>query len=260
VQFKRNGQEMRRALASASASASAFTFFALSVLSTHAAPVHWSAPESLYVDTDRNACGLVHPVPLKPRPLLLWLHGGMRSARQDKGLTAMVALKPFLKDGAYYLASPSAFAGADWTTAAGLRHIEALLDTLAATYPVKMESLVIAGVSDGSLGALRYAMSGTRKPLRFLLFSAYPQILIPEETLLNAAAFRTTRWDIFQGGRDALFPAADVFPLLKKWSASNPKVRLHLFPNGEHDFNWYGAHAPAEIGALFGRAARPKVP
>jgi hypothetical protein len=181
----------------------------------------------------------------------------MRSARQDKGLTAMVALKPFLKDGAYYLASPSAFTGAEWTTPAGLRHIEALLDTLAALYPVKMDSLVIAGVSDGSLGALRYAIAGKRKPLRFLLFSAYPQAAVSEETLWSAPAFRTTRWDVFQGGRDALFPAAEVFPTLQKWGAANPRVRLHLFPEGEHDFNWYGAHAPAEISGLFGRAGRP---
>jgi hypothetical protein len=247
---------MGRASDLVSHSISASVFFALSVFSTHAASVRWSEPETLFVGQERNACGLIHPVPLRPRPLLLWLHGGMRSARQDKGLTAMQALKPFLKDGAYYLASPSAFAGADWTTPAGLRHIEALLDTLAAAYPVKMESLVIAGVSDGSLGALRYALAGKRRPLRFLLFSVYPQAFVSEETLRSDPAFRTTRWDVFQGGRDALFPAAEVFPALQKWSASNPKVRLHLFPEGEHDFNWYGANAPAEIRALFGSAAR----
>lgn len=233
-------------------------FWALVVFAGRApaTPAGWSAPETLYVGADRNACGLIRPEPLVSRPLILWLHGGMRSTKRDKGLTAMQALKPFLKDGAYYLASPSAFAGEDWTTPAGLRHIEALLDTLVSRYPVRMDGLIIAGTSDGSLGALAYAVRGKRKPHRYLLFSAYPQVLLSEETLLNAAPFRTTRWEVFQGGRDALFPAAEVFPLLQRWSAANPKVRLHLFPEGEHDFNWYGAHARTELGALFGKAGR----
>lgn len=226
------------------------------VLSANASPAAWGEPVVLRVGPDGNACGLLPPRPLKPRPVILWLHGGMRSARDDKGLTAMQTLRPFLNEGSYYLVSPSAHAGEDWLTPAGLRHMEALLDTLAAAYPVRMDSLIVAGVSDGCLGALHYAAAGKRRPLRFLLFSAYPQIALSEENLLNAPAFRTTRWDIFQGGRDALFPSADVFPLLRKWEKANPRVRLHLYPEGEHDFSWYAEHAAGDIRKLFGAKAK----
>ena len=219
-------------------------------------PITWSAPEILFVGPDRNACGLIRPEPARPRPLVLWLHGGMGSPRRDKGLTAMQALKPFLKEGSYYLASPSAYEGEEWTTPAGLRHIEAVLDSLQKIFPVKMDSLIIVGVSDGSLGAFYYAAGGKHRPLRFLLFSVYPQLLLTEEDLVEVPAFQTTRWDVFQGGRDALFPADEVFPFLNNWRGTNPRVRLHLFPEGEHDFNWYGAHAPHQIKALFGSAAK----
>jgi hypothetical protein len=202
----------------------------------------------LAVGKDANAAGIRVSDPSRPGPVILWLHGGMRSVRPDKGPDAVGALAPFLPAGKGLLCSPSAYSGSDWLQPAGLAHMEALLDSVAARYPrARMDSLIVAGVSDGCLGALHYAARGRRKPLRYLLFSVHPGLVLAPEQLRGDPAFSATRWDIFQGGRDRLFDSAEVFPLLRDWARANPRVKLHLYPEGEHDFGWYAENAKGEI-------------
>jgi pimeloyl-ACP methyl ester carboxylesterase len=216
-----------------------------------ATPARWAEPLKIRVGPDGNACGLMAPNPPAQRGIILWLHGGMRSENHEKGWEAWRALPPFLKPGSYYLCSPSAYAGADWLSPEGVAHIDALLDTVAKLYPVRMERFILVGVSDGCLGALRYAQAGKRKPARFILFSVFPNLAVDQNDLRSLPVFSKTRWDIFQGGRDRLFPSQLVFPALRDWSQGNPKVRLHLYPEGEHDFSWYIEHAGPEIRGLF---------
>jgi pimeloyl-ACP methyl ester carboxylesterase len=160
-------------------------------------------------------------------------------------------LTRFLEPGSYYLCSPSAYEGAAWTSPKGMEHIEALLDYISSHYPARLDSLSVVGVSDGSLGALRYARFGKRKPLRFVLFSVYPTLAV-ERPMETYSSYTSTRWDIFQGGRDRLFPAREVLPLLQNWGKANPRVTLHLFPEGEHDFAWYAENAGDRIRRIFG--------
>ena len=229
-------------------------FFLAVATILHPVAIHaagWSEPLQIRLGADSNACGIILPKPLKRLPLILWLHGGMRSQKTTKGWEADRFLPPLLKPGSYYVCSPSAYAGADWLTPAGIAHIDALLDYMERHYPVRMKELILVGVSDGCLGALRYAREGGHKPARFILFSSYPPLAVDTDELLHQPAFTSTRWDIFQGGRDRLFPSAQVFPLLRDWAKLNPKVTLHLYPEGEHDFSWYVDHASPEIREIF---------
>ncbi len=211
----------------------------------------WVA-DRVRIGADSNACGITRPDLPLPRPVVLWLHGGMHAQLRTKGWEAHRQLTRFLTPSAYYLCSPSAYAEADWVSPEGLAHIEALLDYMAANYPrARLDSLIIVGVSDGGLGALRYAKFGKRKPIRTILFSVFPPLILEDKELFSEKAYLSTDWTIFQGGRDAQFPSTQVFPLLKRWSQVNPRVKLHLYPAGEHDFSWFAAHAEEEIRHLF---------
>lgn len=214
-------------------------------------PEGWSQPKLFRLGSDSNACAILAPEKTGPAGVILWLHGGMHAQLSTKGWTAWQSPVPFLIPGSKYVCSPSSHANADWMTPKGLAHIEMLLDYLDTTTPARMDSIVVAGVSDGCLGALQYAKMGKRKPLRFVLISTLPTLAFESTELIRHAAFRTTRWDVFQGGRDRLFPERVVFPLLRAWAGANPKVKLHLFPEGEHDLSWYGSHAEKELREVF---------
>jgi pimeloyl-ACP methyl ester carboxylesterase len=214
-----------------------------------AAPTTVSTPATrtfqLKLGPDSNICGITEPVKNSKTKigLIIWLHGGMRSSNRSKGAEAHRALLPFIDPKAFYLASPSAFGGEDWLTAKGLAHIDALISYMISHYSIDLKNLNLVGVSDGSLGVIAYSIQSKYPLNRRVLISSFPQIVVPPESLASHGEFKTGTWDFFQGGRDRLFPSAQVEPYLRVWESTFPNVRLHYFPTGEHDFSFFAANA-----------------
>jgi pimeloyl-ACP methyl ester carboxylesterase len=209
------------------------------------------------IGPDSNACGITLPS-AKPRSkshrkpgLIVWLHGGMRSQNREKGFEAHRALLPFVDPAAYYLCSPSAFGGQEWTTPMGLAHIDALIGYMEAHYAFDPADINLVGVSDGSLGVIVYSLQGLRRLHRRVLISSAPQLVLPAEALPGQPRFADGSWDFLQGGRDRLFPAEEVVPYLQRWEKLYPNAHLHYFPDGEHDFSFYAEKASGLLTGLF---------
>jgi pimeloyl-ACP methyl ester carboxylesterase len=207
---------------------------------------------------DHNVCGITVPLrkPAHKIGLIVWFHGGMRSQNREKGLEAHRALLSFVDPAAYYFCSPSAFAGADWLSPEAMAHTEILIDYMLAHYPVDPHNLNLVGVSDGNLAVIRYSMDGKRPVRRRLLISSAPQIVLPPENLAAQKRFAAGSWDFFQGGRDRLFPVDQVLPYLQQWEKTFPNVRVHYYPDGEHDFSYYSSNALDSLKSIFSNSLR----
>jgi pimeloyl-ACP methyl ester carboxylesterase len=210
----------------------------------------------LRLGPDSNACGITVPAgaPRKGGPrrgLIVWLHGGMRSQNREKGFEAHRALIGFVDPKSWYLCSPSAFGGEEWLTPKGLAHIDALIDYMAAHYPIDTGDVNLVGVSDGSLGVIAYSLQGRRDPQRRVLISSFPPAVLPLEALAGQPRFARGSWDFLQGGRDRLFPVDQALPYLQQWERLYPNAHLHYFPDGEHDFSFYASQAPDLLKSLF---------
>lgn len=218
------------------------------------------APPALHVRIgfDSNACGISLPAGGAPKGkkagLIVWLHGGMRSANREKGLEAHRGWLAYLPARRYYVCSPSAFGGAEWPTPQGLAHIEALIAYMLQTYPIDPGDISMVGVSDGSLGVIAYSLQGKRALRHRVLISSAPQLILPAESLAGQARFAQGTWDFVQGGKDRLFPADQVFPYLERFHSLYPNARVHAFAEGEHDFSWYAEHEPALLRGFFAKA------
>ncbi len=222
-------------------------------------PIPGASPTSSWmqirVGPDSNAVGLTLPrnPKRKPLPVLLWLHGGMRSANREKGFTAhRPALDLLSPDSAYFL-SPSAYAGADWLSEAGMRHIDDALAWLFAHHPARADAILALGVSDGTLGIIRYTLHGRYPLARRILVSTYPDLALPADQVPMAAKLRSGSWDFFVGGKDRLFPAQPVLTTLEGWKHSLPQLRLHFEPEGEHDVSWWIQHQKPVLLAVLRR-------
>lgn len=213
------------------------------------------------VGPDSNACGITPPAGWNAggtagkkasgnRPLVIWLHGGMRSRNMEKGFEAHRALLSFVPPSAYWLASPSAYLENEWTRPQGIAHIEALIAYMASRYSVDTSDISMVGVSDGCLGVIAYAIQGKRAIGRRILVSSAPQLVLDADALPGQKGFAKGRWDFLQGGRDRLFPPDKVVPYLKRWEGLYPNAHLHYFPEGEHDFGYYAGKAPDLLKAL----------
>lgn len=218
-----------------------------------------SATYLVKIGADSNLCGITTPSvkPAHKIGLIVWLHGGMRSANHEKGAEAHRAILPFINPKAYYLCSPSAFGGEDWLTPKGQAHIEALIDYMFAHYPIDRSNINMVGVSDGTLGVIVYSAQGKRELRRRVLISCFPQIVLPAESLGGRPKFATGTWDFLQGGQDRLFPVDQVLPYLKRWETLYPNAHLHYFPEGEHDYSFYATHAQQLLTGFFEVVTKP---
>lgn len=207
---------------------------------------------------DSNACGITPAAgpaaESRRKPgLIVWLHGGMRSANREKGFEAHRALLPFVDPTAFHLCSPSAFGGQEWPTPAGMAHIDALIGYMESHYPVDTADILLVGVSDGNLGVIVYSLQGRYAVSRRVLISSAPQLVLPLESLPGRTRFAAGTWDFLQGGRDRLFPPDQVIPYLKQWENLYSNAHLHYFPEGEHDFSFYSDHAAELLRSLLSR-------
>lgn len=206
------------------------------------------------IGPDSNACGISLPAPERSgtgrnrkRPLIVWLHGGMRSRNTGKGFESHRALAPIVGRSGHYLCSPSAFLDQEWTTPQGIAHVDALIDYMISRYAVDAKDITLAGVSDGCLGVIAYCLRGKREIRKRVLISSAPQLALPLESLAGQTRFAKGTWDFFQGGRDRLFPSDQVIPYLREWEKLFSNARLHYYPDGEHDFNYYAEHATEDL-------------
>lgn len=207
---------------------------------------------------DHNVCGITAPAakPAHKIGLIVWFHGGMRSQNREKGLEAHRALLAFVDPDAYYFCSPSAYGGSDWLSEEAVPRADALIDYMLAHYPIDPKNINLAGVSDGNLAVIRYSMDGKRDVRRRLLISSAPQLALPPENLAAQRRFVIGSWDFFQGGRDRLFPAEAVMPYLEEWRKTFPNVRVHFYPEGEHDFSYYQQNALDSLKSVFANSLR----
>jgi hypothetical protein len=192
------------------------------------------------LDPNQNTCGMALPADTtKECGLIICFHGGMRSTVKDKGKDAYKTFLPFIDSGSYYVASPSAFAGQDWLTEKGMENTRILIYYMLKTYTINKNDINLAGVSDGCLAIIRYSLQTDHPIRRRLLFSTLPQLVVKQEDLVEQKILYQGSWHFFQGGKDRLFPTAQVYPFLKFWEQTIPETKVYWYPEGLHEFSFY---------------------
>ena len=85
-------------------------------------------------------------------PCVIYLHGGIGTDRNDKGVAAYKMLSMLNDSLQVFIASPSANRTTPWWSPAGLSRILQTLRYMALHYPVNPDKIFLAGVSDGATG------------------------------------------------------------------------------------------------------------
>jgi hypothetical protein len=138
---------------------------------------------------------------------------------------------------------PIAWAAAEWWTDRQLTNLRTILDELKRTYNVDENRIVLSGVSDGGTGAYYFAMRDTTSFASFLpLIGALAVLRNPSmriegdlspNNMLNKPMF------VVNGGRDPLYPAADVEPFVEHLSKGGVDLTYLPQPEGGHNLAWW---------------------
>jgi hypothetical protein len=118
----------------------------------------------------------------------------------------------------------------------------------------------IAGFSDGGTGVYYLAMRAATPWASCLALHAHPAVLANRSTGVEGEMYpgnlANCPMRVVNGGRDPLYPAASVTPLIEMFKRGGVTVDYQIYPDAGHDMSWLPQELP-RIDAFL--AAHPRV-
>lgn len=201
---------------------------------------------------DGVALDNVADIPAEYDPTGTWqlrvqLHGGVgrpvpTSPEEIRPLTDRIPGVPEI------VLHPRSWAGSMWWTAAGVDNIMRLVDRVKRAYNIDASRVYLSGISDGGTGVYFLAMRLATPWSACMALNGHPGVLANEHTgadgdlfianLVNCPLF------IVNGGRDRLYPARSVAPVVAMMRRAGASLRFHVHEYAGHDVSWWPDERP----------------
>ncbi len=178
--------------------------------------------------------------PAKRYQVRVQLHGGVMRpdpvARGDGSIGALAGAEQI-----YVL--PTSWAEAQWWAPPQDTNLPAILDSVKRTYNVDENRVVLSGVSDGGTAAFYVAMRDTTPYASFLPLNGHMLVLANRDLGLQGALFPHNLMNkpffVVNGGKDRLYPAAGIEPLLTNFKSRGLEVDYKPQPDAGHNTAWW---------------------
>lgn len=180
--------------------------------------------------------------PAKRYQVRVQLHGGV--GRPDPGARGDGSIGSLAGAEQIYVL-PQAWAEAPWWAPPQDENLPALLDHVKRLYNVDENRVVLSGVSDGGTGAFYVAMRDTTPYASFLPLNGFIMVLRNGDLGIDGALFphNLTNKPFFavNGGRDPLYPASRVEPILTQFAKNGLTLVYRPQPEAGHNTAWWPA-------------------
>ncbi len=178
--------------------------------------------------------------PARKYQVRVQLHGGVMrpdpASRGDGSIGALAGVEQI-----YIL--PQSWAEAQWWAPPQGENLPAILDRVKRTYNVDENRVVMSGVSDGGTAAFYFAMRDTTPYASFLPLNGHILVLANRDLGLRGALFPQNLINkpffIVNGGKDRLYPAASVEPLLTEFKTRGLELVYSPQPEAGHNTAWW---------------------
>ena len=178
--------------------------------------------------------------PARKYQVRVQLHGGVMrpdpASRGDGSIGALAGVEQI-----YVL--PQSWAEAQWWAPPQGENLPAILDRVKRTYNVDENRVVMSGVSDGGTAAFYFAMRDTTPYASFLPLNGHILVLANRDLGLRGALFPQNLINkpffIVNGGKDRLYPAASVEPLLTEFKTRGLELVYAPQPEAGHNTAWW---------------------
>jgi poly(3-hydroxybutyrate) depolymerase len=156
---------------------------------------------------------------------------------------------------------PRAWSGLEWWNAAQVENIERLVDRIKRDYNVDESRIYVTGISDGGTGVYFLAMRAATPWAACLPLNGHPLVLANPDSGTDGILFSSNLANcplhVVNGGRDPLYPAASVAPLVAMFRRGGIPVDFQVYPDAGHDVSWWPQERPGYEAFL---AAHRRVP
>jgi hypothetical protein len=171
-------------------------------------------------------------------PLIIYLHGGVGTTRNDKGRNAYEMFR-FLADTVdIFLASPSANKFTPWWNKFGLNRILQTIRFMTVLYPIDPDRIFLAGVSDGALGCYAAANSIPGPFAGFIPISGYGGMLPQVGMQIYPSNLKQRQIYSINGEEDHLYPVQYNKEFLNWLKEQGVPVEWKIYPGEKHGFDY----------------------
>jgi hypothetical protein len=155
---------------------------------------------------------------------------------------------------------PRAWAESEWWKHDQMSNVLALVDRLKRRYNVDEARVSLSGISDGGTGAYFFAMRAATPWAACLPLNGHPSVLANPDVGADGQLFahNMTACPLYvvNGGRDRLYPAASVAPLVDMLKKGGVPLVWQVYPDAGHDVSWWPEERPRYEAFL---ASHPRV-
>ena len=198
-------------------------------------------------------------MPARRWPLRVMLHGGVGRPAPAEGGEPPRPLTNRIPGGGEIVLHPRSWAEAEWWKHDQVTNVLALVDRLKRRYNVDESRISLIGISDGGTGAYFFAMRAATPWAACLPLNGHPSVLANADAgadgQLYAANMASCPLYIVNGGRDRLYPAASVAPLIEMLEKGRVPLVWQVHPEAGHDVSWWPVEQPRYEAFL---AAHPR--
>jgi dienelactone hydrolase len=203
--------------------------------------------------------------PARRWPLRVQLHGGVGRLAPRAGEPVERPLtNNRIPGGSQISLHPRAWADSKWWQANQVDNISKLVDAVKRRYNVDESHVHVTGISDGGTGVYFLAMRAATLWAACLPLNGGPRALGTREAgadhqlfignLVNCPMY------VVNGGRDPLYPADAILPVINMMKRAAVSVEFHVHPEAGHNTSWWPVERPLyeQYLAAHPRAAHPE--
>ena len=176
------------------------------------------------------------------------LHGGVGRPAPDAGGEPPRPLTNRIPGTGEIVLHPRAWSQSEWWTAGQVDNVLALVDRVKRRFNIDESRIYATGISDGGTGVYYFGMRAATPWAACLPLNGHPSVLANPDVgadgqlypgnLANCPTYAVS------GGRDRLYPAASVTPLVELFKRAGVPFVHQIYPEAGHDVSWWPEERP----------------
>ena len=176
-------------------------------------------------------------------PLRVSLHGGVGRQPPGPGDPPARPLNNRIASDGEIVLHPRAWFDSAWWTPGQIENLTKLIDRVTHDYNVDESRVYVTGISDGGTGVYYLAMRQATPWAACIPLNGHPSVIANPDTgadgQLYAGNLVNCPLRIVNGGRDRLYPAASVSPIIDMFKRTGATLQFQVYPDAGHDVSWW---------------------
>jgi len=198
--------------------------------------------------------------PSRPIPLRVSLHGGVGRPAPGPNDDRPRPLANRIPGGTEIVLHPRAWADTEWWKSDQVDNILRLVDRVKRSYNIDESHIYLTGISDGGTGVYYLAMRAATLWSACLPLNGQPLVIANPATGADGDLYASNLVNCplhaVNGGRDRLYPAASVKPVIDMFKAGGIPILWQVYPDADHDTSWWPDEKPRYMNFV---ATQPRV-